>query len=357
MACRFMLGVTEGGLMPGIAFYLACFYRRTELLLRIGLFINGACLSGAFGGLLAAGLSQIPRWGFDSTPIHTWRNIFFFEGLITVLIGVLCMYLMPSTPLDCTFLSERDRYIAAERMNQEYQEVEKKRVSGRDIYRGIFNVNTIICGFCFALANIAVQSLALFMPTILVTLGYTSLKAQLHTVPVYTVATAVSILMSWLSDRIRKRGIFICAGSVLAMTGYALLANLDDPDAKYGAVFVTAVGIFFIGTTVLAWCLNNVAGSSLRAVSAAYVVAIGNVGSVIATWSYLPTDAPTYQTGHYINMSAEIAICLLGVAGILHARWENRLRESGARDSRLHGLNEAQISELGYKHPKFRYLE
>jgi hypothetical protein len=352
-----MLGVTEGGLMPGIAYYLSCFYRRSELLLRIGLFINGACLSGAFGGLLAAGLSQIPRWGADGAPLHTWRNIFFFEGLVTIVIGIVCMHFMPSTALDCKFLSARARYIAAERINQEYQEVETKKVTARDVYRGIFNVNTMICGACFALANIAVQSLALFMPTILVGLGYTSIKAQLHTVPVYTVATVVSIGMSWWSDRVQRRGIFICAGSLLAMTGYILLAHIESPSAKYGAVFVAAIGIFFIGTTVLAWALNNVAPSSLRAVSSAYVVAIGNVGSIIATWSYLPADAPGYKTGHYINMSAQAAICMLGALGAVYARWENRRREEGQRDAVLQGLTQEQVDALGHKHPKFRYME
>lgn len=41
----------------GIAFYLSCFYRRQELLFRIGVFVSAASLAGAFGGLLATGLS------------------------------------------------------------------------------------------------------------------------------------------------------------------------------------------------------------------------------------------------------------------------------------------------------------
>ena len=139
--------------MPGIAYYLACFYRRGELLLRIGFFINGACLAGGFGGLLAAGLTQIPRWGAVGVPIHTWRNIFFFEGLITILIGIGAMFITPSTPMDCHFLADRDRYIAAERINQEYQETTNRRVTKQDVYRGIFNINTIICGFCFMVST------------------------------------------------------------------------------------------------------------------------------------------------------------------------------------------------------------
>jgi MFS family permease len=64
---RVFLGLAEGGMMPGIAYTLSCFYRRRELLFRIGVFVSGASLSGAIGGLLATGLSSIPPMG----RIHT----------------------------------------------------------------------------------------------------------------------------------------------------------------------------------------------------------------------------------------------------------------------------------------------
>lgn len=183
--------------MPGIAYYLSCFYRRNELLLRIGIFVNGATTAGAFGGLLAAGFTQIPEWGIQGNTIHIWRKIF-FEGILTMLTGLGAMTLTPSEPSGCSFLTERQRFIAAERINQEYNETSDAGFTKCDIYRGILNINTMICGCCFMVritdlfcrilggslpltrcqfANIAVQSLSLFLPSILVALGYTSIRA------------------------------------------------------------------------------------------------------------------------------------------------------------------------------------
>lgn len=85
LAARFFLGIFEGGTMPGIAFFLSCFYKRHELMTRVGFFISGSSMAGAFGGLLATGLSKIPEWGASSMKMHTWRNIFFFEGIVCVL--------------------------------------------------------------------------------------------------------------------------------------------------------------------------------------------------------------------------------------------------------------------------------
>jgi MFS family permease len=62
---RFFLGLMEGGLLGGMIIYLAMFYRRHQLMVRIGLFYCAAPLSGAIGGLLATGLSQITAPGYN----------------------------------------------------------------------------------------------------------------------------------------------------------------------------------------------------------------------------------------------------------------------------------------------------
>ena len=50
MAVRAILGLTEGGLLPGMVLYLSGMYSRGELALRMGIFYTAASLSGAFGG-------------------------------------------------------------------------------------------------------------------------------------------------------------------------------------------------------------------------------------------------------------------------------------------------------------------
>jgi MFS family permease len=50
-AVRALLGLAEGGLLPGIVLYLSGMYTRREMAVRIGLFFTAATLSGAFGGM------------------------------------------------------------------------------------------------------------------------------------------------------------------------------------------------------------------------------------------------------------------------------------------------------------------
>lgn len=65
LGVRFLLGMMEGGMLGGMVLYLSMFYERHELLRRVGMMYCAAPLSGAVGGLLATGLSQIHTKGYD----------------------------------------------------------------------------------------------------------------------------------------------------------------------------------------------------------------------------------------------------------------------------------------------------
>ncbi|KAL9044505.1 MAG: hypothetical protein Q9214_002361 [Letrouitia sp. 1 TL-2023] len=112
LACRFFLGLCEGGLLGGMILYLSMFYRRHEMLFRIGLFYCAAPLSGAFGGLLATGLAEIRYGGYNR-----WPWIFIVEGIITILYGIVTIFFLPATPDDSQFLSAVEREAAVHRMN------------------------------------------------------------------------------------------------------------------------------------------------------------------------------------------------------------------------------------------------
>jgi MFS family permease len=68
-----------------------------------------------------------------------------------------------------------------------------------------------------------VASLSLFSPTILQGLGYKDLQAQLYTVPPYAVAYVTTLIMAWISDRYKTRGII--AGCCFVVATVAFLVS------------------------------------------------------------------------------------------------------------------------------------
>ncbi|KAL8318492.1 hypothetical protein RB597_005668 [Gaeumannomyces tritici] len=175
-------------------------------------------------------------------------------------------------------------------------------------------------------------------------------------VPPYVAACLVAILIAYLSDKTKQRGIYLAIFAIIALIGFAILRFHTDPNIKYMAIFFVTVGAFPGGPAFLAWAINNSAGPAVRAVSSAYVITLGTIGGIVSTWTYVGSDAPHFPTGHTINLVGQIIVFCLSVFGILYCLWENRVRAAGKRDHRLEGLTEEEQDKLGFKHPSFRYI-
>ena len=259
LVARFFLGVFEGGAMPGMAFFLSCFYKRNELLFRIGIYVSAASIAGAFGGLLASGLVQIPEWGVASMRIGSWRNIFFFEGLVTMICGILAPMGMPTKPSEAYFLTERERLIAAERLVREHKSDPDQNVTWADVKRAVFCIHNYTCALGFFLINITVQGLSVFMPTILRNMfpEGTAIQAQLYSVPPYVCACIVAIMIAYASDKTKQRGIWLASFSILALIGFAILRWETRSNIRYMALYFVTIGAFPGGPGFLSWAMNS----------------------------------------------------------------------------------------------------
>ena len=70
VACRLLLGLVEGPLLPCLVAYLTFFYFRKELAVRFGYLAIGGAIAGAIGGVLAYGIGHID--GYRSLGAWRW---------------------------------------------------------------------------------------------------------------------------------------------------------------------------------------------------------------------------------------------------------------------------------------------
>ncbi|TKA81509.1 hypothetical protein B0A55_02993 [Friedmanniomyces simplex] len=357
IACRLLLGACEGGMFGGIILYLSMFYKRHQLMFRLGIFYCAAPLSGAFGGLLATGLAQIKYHGYNG-----WPWIFFaihqVEGALTIIVASVAFFFLPHTPAKCAFLSPEEQWHAAHRLRIDLygatnaENVEEEHFTWLAVRHAFFNVNTIAMSINFFIILVPIYSFSLFLPSIISGLGYKAVHAQLLTVPPNFLAFLSVIGSSYISDRIKMRGPMILLGASLAAIGYIMQLASHRPGIKYGGTFFVAAGAFPCSPLVLAWLSNNLAPHYIKATGLGLQVAIGNCGAFVATFTYLSQDAPNYITGHAINLGAIGLILVVTGANMAYIRWENAARAGGRRDYRL---QRGEEGGLGYRHPEFRY--
>lgn len=119
IAIRFFLGFVEAAYFPGCLFFLSSWYTRKELGFRTALLYSGSLLSGAFSGLISAGIKN----GLDGAQgLRAWRWLFIIEGVITIFIAFCAYFALPNFPRTTTWLTENERQLAIWRLDEDIGE-------------------------------------------------------------------------------------------------------------------------------------------------------------------------------------------------------------------------------------------
>lgn len=123
--CRSVLGIFEAGMLPGIAYYLSRWYRRSELALRLSMYIVMAPLAGAFGGLLASAILTLDHVG----SLTSWRMIFAIEGIITIGLALIAFFTLTDRPATAKWLTQDEKDLAIARVKSERVSFASCRIS------------------------------------------------------------------------------------------------------------------------------------------------------------------------------------------------------------------------------------
>ena len=201
---RFLLGIFEAGMLPGIAYYLSRWYQRAELTFRLSLYMVMSPLAGAFGGLLASAILKLDHFG----GLERWRMIFAIEGIVTVALSVISFFTLTDRPETARWLSQEEKELCIARVKSERVGATEV-LDGMDrkkLWRGVSNPVAIHIAVIFLFNCIIVQGLAFFLPTIVGSIypDFSVVKKQLYSVPPYVVGAFFTVAfpgLSWYLDR------------------------------------------------------------------------------------------------------------------------------------------------------------
>ncbi|KAH6666232.1 major facilitator superfamily domain-containing protein [Halenospora varia] len=322
LAARAALGFAEGGLFPGVSYFITMWYKRHECGLRIAFFFSAATAAGAFGGLVARGISEMDGVG----GYAGWRWIFILEGALTLCVGSCAYWVIKDYPSTATFLTPNERV-----------EVERRLIADHSSLSNDFDIKYVyqaLCDWkiwvnCIMTVGIftPLYSISLFLPTIIKQLGYSNNTAQLMTVPPYVVACLCTLAGNYFSDKMGQRGLFMIGFELTAIAGFLLLITNGIPHVQYAGTFLAAAGIFTLVPMIGAWNCNNIGGSLKRGVGIAMQVGVGNLGGVVASFVYQTKDQPRFIKGHAILIGLTTMSLVLTVFMTIYLRNQNARRD------------------------------
>ncbi|KAL4244473.1 MFS transporter superfamily protein [Abortiporus biennis] len=320
LGMRWMLGLFEAGLFPGVNYYLSCWYKRSEFGIRAAVFFSAATVSGAFGGLLAAAISNMD--GIGGKPAWAW--IFILEGLLTVLAGAASFWIIQDFPDTAKFLSEAERTVVIRRLQEDDQfSAAGEKLKWTYIWQSLLDWKTWLGMLLYMGSDGPLYAFSLFLPSIINQLGFTATPANLLTVPVYVVACIMTCLVGFYADKKGQRGYINIFCSIIGAAGYIILVASRSAGLSYFGVYLAACE-----------------GSYKRSVTLAMVISFGNINGAVSSNVYRGQDKPWYTLGHgIVLMYIGIAI-ICAILMIILLKRENAARARGDRDEIIEGVNE-----------------
>ncbi|KAJ6606112.1 major facilitator superfamily domain-containing protein [Mycena vulgaris] len=323
LACRFFLGLLEGGVFPGLVLYLSFFYPRLRLQTRIAAFFSAASISGAFGGIMAYGIITL-----NGKHGHSgWQWIFIIEGVITVAFGLASFFLLPDSPDHARFFNDEEKaYVRATlKADGAIQDEATDSFSWGEVGKAFTSIPVILVGVVFFFSGVVLYSLAYFTPSIVVSLGYTAARAQLMSVPPFSVAFVLTMITAYISDRYQCRGAVTVFASVLCIVGFAMFLGSTNHHVQYGSLFLSIPGTYLMAPAISTWNANNSAPHVRRATAIAIGFIMTNSGGILATWllgSLSP--APRYTKATKILLIFSVGMGLFATLNILYLKRENK---------------------------------
>lgn len=269
---RFSLGIAEAAVMPAMLIYISNWFTQSERSRANTFLILGNPVTVLWMSVLSGYLIQA----------FGWRQMFIIEGIPAVLWAFFWWKTARDKPSQVNWLSQKEKddltHILAE---------EQKNIKPVRNYREAFKSKNVIllCGqyFCW---SIGVYGFVLWLPSIIrgaSNLGMVE-TGWLTAVP-YLAATLAMILVSWLSDRMNNRRLFVwpmlLIGAICFLGSYLLgSANFWLSYSLLviaGAAMYAPYGPFF--AIIPEMLPKNVAGGAM-----ALINSMGALDSFFGSW-------------------------------------------------------------------------
>ena len=113
---RFLLGVTEAGLFPGVIMFLAEWFPNKVRVQMFAIFYLAQPFSQMIGAPLSGGLIS---FGDTVTPWHGWQVMFFVEGMLAVIAGIAALIFLVNSPQQAKFLTQPEKDALSDVMARE----------------------------------------------------------------------------------------------------------------------------------------------------------------------------------------------------------------------------------------------
>jgi ACS family tartrate transporter-like MFS transporter len=310
MIVRFLLGLAEAGLFPGMVLYFTYWFPDNHRARIIAGFTLALPVAVALGAPVSTGLMELNGlWGLAG-----WKWLYLAEAVPTVLLGIVVFFYMTDRPALAKWLPTEERTWLTATIDHERRQIEAHGTIS--LLRSFWDPKVLLLTLNYFGIVTASLGMLLFLPQIVKSLGFTNMQVGWVTMIPYLCGAAAMVIVGWISDRTGERrwNLFVtCALGTVGLVICGLFVN-----SYWAIVGMSIAAIGFYGTKGPFWSMPTMfLTGSAAAASIAWINSIGNLGGffgpTIVGWAKQITGS--YAGGLY----ALAALAL--ISAIVSALW------------------------------------
>lgn len=278
---RFLLGVTEAGLFPGVIMFLAEWFPNKRRVQMFALFYLAQPFSQMLGAPLSGGLIS---FGEQFTPWAGWQVMFFVEGMLAVVAGIAALIFLVDSPQKAKFLDNEEK--AAMKAVMEHEDGVRTEAGPRGIGSAMVNWKVWYFTVIYFCLQIAVYGTTFYLPQQVS--GLIGMKVGWQVGLITAIPWAIGLFACYYigrhADTVKRRRtwgavLFLVTGIAIAVSAWAGAAGLS----LLGIIAITFAVSAFLSTGPITWAFpTSFLVGTAAAAGIGLINSLGNLGGFVA---------------------------------------------------------------------------
>ncbi|MBN9090677.1 MAG: MFS transporter [Reyranella sp.] len=293
---RFLLGMGEAGFFPGLILYFTYWFPAKHHARIVSGFLVGLPVAVALGSPVSTALLSLHGlFGYRG-----WQIMYFAEGFPTIVLGILCYFVMTDRPQQAKFLTQEEKDWLTDKIASERKAKEQVRVYS--IFESMWNPRVLLLALNYLGIVTASLGMLFFIPQIIKQLGtdVSDTMAIMLTMIPYVCGGIALVVWGRISDRMNERRWNLLLACLLSTGGLVMAGLTMGTWWALVGMSLAAMGFYGSKGPFFAMPPMFLSGTALAA-GIAWINSLGNLGGVIGPlWVGIMKDATgTFSGGVY----------------------------------------------------------
>ncbi|QIL50155.1 MFS transporter [Weissella coleopterorum] len=309
---RFLLGVFEAALFPGMTLITTYWFVSVHRAAAVAMFMVAPPLANAIGAPVAM---TIIDYVHNFIGLAGWRWLFVIVGLPAIVLGLITFKYLDDDPSQAKWLTIKERQSLVQALDADKLKNSTSHGVIESSFKAAFkNRKVWIVTLMNVFYVVGLYGITFFLPKIIASLiqNASDIQVGLLTAIPYLLGAVSLVVTAKISDKLQKRKIFLVGATVLA--GLSLIAvSIFQATPLIAFIFIIFGTLGVYAWSGPYWAISTQLDPRIAAVGLGIINALGNLGGFVGPYT---VGALNDITGTQMSGVVFLAVSLI-LAGLM----------------------------------------